>query len=116
MTIVQNENCTPANEKNELSAIPVMIPGSAIGSRRSSENDSRPKNEKRWIANEAIVPRTRAIAVAARPTSTESRSDERRNSSCQATLNQCVDQSVIGQLWIGEALNAYSAMTTRGIH
>ena len=65
--------------------MPVMIPGSAIGSRSRSENDSRPKNEKRWIANDAIVPRTSAIAVAARPTSTESFSEERRNSSCQAT-------------------------------
>ncbi len=32
----------------------------------------------------------------------DSQSDERRNGSCQATLNQCVDQLEIGQLWIGD--------------
>src|SRR5262245_37499144 len=108
--IVQIENFTVANEKNEFSAIPVMIPGSAIGSRSRNETDSRPKNEKRWMANAAIDPSTSAIAVAERPIFTESQSEERTASSCHATLNQCVDHSSIGQLWICDALNAYSPM------
>src|SRR5215471_12194645 len=104
--IVQIENFTLANEKNEFSAIPVMIPGSAIGSRSRNETDSRPKNAKRWIANAAIEPRRRAIAVAASAIRTESQSAERTSSSCHATLNQCVDQLVIGQLWTCDALKA----------
>src|SRR5262249_49919517 len=84
-------------------------------SRSRNETESLPKNEKRSIANEAIVPRTRAIAVAASPTLTDSHRDERRNGSCQATVNQWVDQFEMGQLWIGDALNAYSAMITSGI-
>src|SRR5690349_13631743 len=100
MTIVQIESATPANEKNELSAIPVMIPGRAMGSSSRKFTESLPKNEKRWMAKEAIVPRTSATAVAASPTSTESRSEERRKSSCQATLNHFIDHEEIGQLWI----------------
>ena len=54
---------SPPVTKNELSAIPVMIPGSAIGSTNTNEIVSRPKNLKRWIANAAAAPSIIAIAA-----------------------------------------------------
>jgi hypothetical protein len=44
MTIVIVPSCSPVNEKNEFSAIPVMMPGSASGSTSRNEIASRPKN------------------------------------------------------------------------
>ena len=46
-TIVVNENCRPPNAKNEFSAMPVMIPGSAIGRMNRNETIVRPKNDAR---------------------------------------------------------------------
>ena len=54
----------------------------------------------------AIVPSTSATDVATAAIFSESQSDERANSSCQATPNQWVDQPEIGQLWMFERLNA----------
>jgi len=71
-TIVSALNGIPVNEKKEFSATPVMMPGSAIGSTSSSEMASRPKKLNWYRAKETILPRTRASAVAARPTRTES--------------------------------------------
>ena len=44
MTIVHSENVTWLKAKNELSDIPVMIPGRARGRTRAKEMTSRPKN------------------------------------------------------------------------
>ena len=46
MMIVQIDSWTPVKEKNEFSAIPVMMPGSASGRISRNEIDSRPKNVK----------------------------------------------------------------------
>jgi hypothetical protein len=86
--------------------MPVMIPGSAIGSSKRNDTDSRPKKRKRWIAKAAIDPRPSAIPVAINPTRTDSQSDERTSESCHATENQCVVQPEIGQLWMFDALKA----------
>src|SRR5262245_43129446 len=94
------------NVKNEFSAIPVMIPGSEIGSMRTKETDSRPKNRNRAIANAAAEPRTRATPVAKRAARTESQIASRTSCECQATLNQCVVKPGIGQLCTFEELNA----------
>ena len=40
----------PVNEKNEFSAIPVMMPGSARGSTSRNEMASRPKNVNLYSA------------------------------------------------------------------
>ena len=53
--------------KVELSAIPVTIPGRAIGRMTRNEIVSRPKKRWRATAIEASVPRTRASAVASSP-------------------------------------------------
>src|SRR5919199_3308141 len=101
-------------EKKEFRAIPVMIPGSASGSRSRNETDSRPKKRKRWIAKAAIEPSTSEIPVATRPNFTESQREERTSGLCQATENQCVVQPGKGQLWMFDLLNAYTPMSTSG--
>ena len=47
ITIVVSENVSPEKLMNEFNAMPVMIPGSAIGSTNRNEIASRPKNRKR---------------------------------------------------------------------
>ena len=44
ITMVKVPNWTPVKEKNEFSAIPVMMPGRASGSTSMKEIASRPKN------------------------------------------------------------------------
>ena len=106
MTIVVSENVTPAKAKNEFSAIPVMIPGSASGSTSSSETASRPKNRKRCTANAARVPSVSAIAVEIRPARTLSHSAWRISSLCQVAENHLVDRPCSGQLWMFDGLKA----------
>src|SRR4030095_16327005 len=60
ITIVESERSRWLNVKNEFSAMPVMMPGSAIGRRSRNETASRPKNRKRAIAKAAAEPSTRA--------------------------------------------------------
>ena len=48
--------------KKEFSAMPVMIPGSAIGSTSRNETDSRPKKRKRAIANGGHRPEHERVA------------------------------------------------------
>src|SRR5688500_4283869 len=52
-------------------AMPVTIPGSAIGSTMSRDTVTRPKNRNPCTANASIVPRPRAVAVAAWPAATD---------------------------------------------
>src|SRR3954447_19341527 len=106
ITIVSNENRTPPNAKNEFSAIPVMMPGSAIGSTRTNDTTSRPKNRKRCTANAASEPSTRATAVATSAARTDSQSACRIASLCQADENHRVDNPESGQLCTFDGLNA----------
>ena len=76
--------------KVSLRAIPVTIPGRAIGRMITKEIVSRPKKRWRPTAIEASVPRTRAIAVAAAPTLSEVSSACWAPWSWIATLNQWV--------------------------
>jgi hypothetical protein len=76
MITVARPSVTPSAEVNvALSAIPVTMPGSVIGSTTRKLTTFLPKNANRCTANAAIVPSTRAIAVAPRPTTTELASD-----------------------------------------
>src|SRR5919199_303580 len=106
MTIVVSENRTPPNVKKEFSAIPVMIPGSAIGRTSTSEIASRPKKRKRCTANAAVEPSASAIAVAISAARTDSQSAWRIASLCQVEENQRVDNPGSGQLCTFEGLNA----------
>ena len=116
MTIVQREKLSPQITKNELSARPVMIPGSAIGRMNRNEIESRPKNLVRARPNAASDPMTSATAVANRPARSDSHRAVRTSSSCQASENHFVVKPGIGQLWMFDELNAYTPMITRGIH
>ena len=63
--------------KVELSAMPVTIPGSAIGRITRNEIVSRPKKRWRATASDARVPRIIATPVASSPTFTEYQSASR---------------------------------------
>src|SRR5690348_5639176 len=106
MMMVVREKLTPLRLMKELSAMPVMIPGSAIGRTSRKEIASRPKNRKRWTANAAIDPSTTAIAVESSPARTDSHSAWRISASCQVEENHFVDRPCRGQLWMFEGLNA----------
>ena len=68
-----------AFEMNEFSAIPVMIPGSAIGRTTRNEITFRPKKSNRCTANDAAVPSRSATAV-------DSESDLDREPECVADV------------------------------
>src|SRR5579864_4052713 len=106
MMIVHIDKPRPAYTKNEFSAMPVMIPGSASGRIRRNDTDSRPKKRKRAIANAAIEPSTQANPVVIAPTLSDSSSAERASWSCHVTLNQWNVQPGIGQLSMFELLKA----------
>ena len=73
--------------KAERSAIPVMIPGSAMGRMKSSEIASLPKNLVRAMAAAAIVPRIIARRVASSATRTESQTAFQMSCRSQTTPN-----------------------------
>src|SRR6516162_6792078 len=114
MTIVSVPSWMPVKEKNEFSAIPVMIPGSAIGSMSRNEMVSRPKKRNLYRAKATAEPSSIARTVATSPTRTESQNAPRTCGSCHATLNQCSVKPVMGQVWMLDGLNAYSTMSTIG--
>src|SRR5260370_39655344 len=98
MTIVSSENVSALKLMNEFNAIPVMIPGSAIGSTSRSETVSRPKKRKRSTANAAIVPISIATPVARSPARNESDSAWRTSVLFQGEENQRVERPESGQL------------------
>src|SRR3954468_14526165 len=98
MTIVHIDTEICPAMKNEFRAIPVTMPGSAIGSTSRNDTASRPKKRKRATPNAAAEPSTSAIPVAMRPTRTDSHSDV-RTSDVHAARNQCIVYAGIGQLW-----------------
>src|SRR3984893_7698019 len=114
ITTVAREKVRLLKLMNELRAIPVMIPGRAIGSRITSETASLPKKRKRSTAKAAIDPRTIAIAVAIRPARTDSQSAWRTSALCQVEENHLVDRPGKGQLCTLEGLNAYRMMIAIG--
>ena len=116
MTMVIVPSWIPVKEKNEFSATPVMMPGSASGSTSRNEIASRPKNAKVCSAYATAEPSSTASAVAISPTRTDSRNALRTCESCHATENQCSENPEIGQLSIFEELNAYSTMSTIGMN
>src|SRR3954453_11507944 len=106
MTIVQSPKLIFQNAKYELRAIPVMIPGSAIGSTRRNEIPSRPKNRKRCTPNDAAEPSALATSVARAAAFSDSHS-----ACCMLGLgiagqNHFVVSPGISQLWTFDSLNA----------
>ena len=89
VTIVQKPGWMPPSLNADSRAMPVMIPGSAIGSTNSSVTASRPRNRLRASAKAASVPSTSAMAVATVATASESLSAAQMSSRAKATANQC---------------------------
>src|SRR2546423_13442080 len=104
--IVVSEKMTPRLLKNEFSAMPVMIPGSAIGSTSTREIASRPKKRKRCTAKAAIEPSSVAMPVASKPARTDSHSASRTSALCQVEENQRVERPGRGQLCTLEEVKA----------
>src|SRR5438034_11800785 len=102
------------NVKNELSAMPVMIPGSAIGRTSKNETDSRPKKVNRAIANAAADPRRSADPVASSAARTDSQRAARTSCEGQATRNDFVVKAASGQLWMLDLLTACTMMSASG--
>ncbi len=86
--------------------MPVMIPGSAIGSTTAKDSASRPHQRPRWTAKAAKVPSTTAIEVASSPARIESHSAARTSALAQVCGNHCRLKPGIGQLCTFEALKA----------
>src|SRR5436305_11658143 len=93
-------------EKNELSAIPVTTPGSAIGRTSRKLTASRPKKRKRLTAAAAAVPSTSATSVASPAAFIDRTSASRASWFSQAARNHFVEKPAIGQLWMFEELKA----------
>src|SRR4030095_610994 len=104
--IVQSPKVDCQNEKNELNAMPVMIPGNAIGRTKRNEIVSRPKNRNLWTANAAADPSKRAITVAPSAALTDRSSACCISASWVGGANHFVVQSVIGHPCAVCALNA----------
>jgi len=99
--IVKRPSSTPNGSgrlrKVAFSAIPVTIPGSAIGRMIRNETASRPKKRWRETAIAASEPSTSAIAVAPAAAFSETRSASRTPGLSIARPNQRVVSPSIGQ-------------------
>ena len=92
--------------KNEFRAIPVMIPGSAIGRTNTNETASCPKNAMTGQREGRQRAEGERDGCCRRPALTESQSASRTSSSCHAAVNHFVVKPGIGQLWMFDELNA----------
>ncbi len=98
-----------------LSAIPVTMPGRAIGRMTRKETVSRPKKRKRWTANESSDPRTRATSVAPIAAWSEASRAERTPSSLKATTYQSMVRPSGGHFGTNPALNDVRTITPIGM-
>ena len=86
-TMVQKLNGISSRLNAERSAIPVMMPGSAIGRMTSSDTASRPKNFAPDTAAAHSVPRISASSVEIAATCNDSVSAGQMSAASQATPN-----------------------------
>ena len=108
--IVKRPRSTPNGSgrlrKVAFSAIPVTIPGNAIGRMTRNEIASRPKNRYRATAIAASEPSTSAIAVAPSAAFSETRSASRTPGLSIARPNHFVVKPSIGHTSDRLSLNA----------
>jgi hypothetical protein len=90
IAIVAKPGGTCARRNAELRAMPVTMPGRAIGRMKPMAIRSLPRNSRRASASAASVPSDTAASVAASATSAESKSAERTSSLPSAAENQRV--------------------------
>src|SRR3954447_2182850 len=105
-TIVRYDRSKPQKVKHELIAMPVRIPGRAMGSTSRNEIVSLPKNRKRCTPKAAAEPSATAMPVASSAALTDSQSASRISWLCQVWPNHLVDSPEIGQPCTFDGLNA----------
>src|SRR5688572_16089962 len=88
-TIVRNDGSMRQVFMAANKAMPVMMPGKAMGNTNSTVSESLAGKLARASAKAASVPRTRAIRVAHAATDSESVSDCQMSDRANATSNQC---------------------------
>src|SRR6476469_1893705 len=116
-TITVSSDRPPSRFTNVwLSARPVTMPGSAIGSTTMNETVLRPKNENRDTAIASSVPRISATAAAASATRSESKNALRAPSLWIAADSQCVVKPENGHFTDFESLKAYSPIRPSGTY
>src|SRR6185437_3627875 len=98
MMIVRSEKFVPPQVKKELSAMPVMMAGSAIGSTSTSDTAPRPKKRKRYTANATIEPSSSAMQVAISAARIESQNASLMSWLWNVEANHLVDSPSSGQL------------------
>src|SRR5262245_61723644 len=97
------------------SAIPVTMPGRAMGRRISNEMKSLPKNRVRYSAPAANVPSTMAIRVAVPATRIDIQSACQKSARPNVTLNQFKVRAGGGNWYVDvSVVKAYSVMTASG--
>ena len=92
--IVYRLNVIPKLLIDAFNAIPVTMPGSAIGSRRRNEMEFLPKNRNRWTANAARLPSASATTVATDAITREFARAEWRSLLCHACAQYFVVKRV----------------------
>src|SRR5512143_3961531 len=96
-------------------AMPVTIPGKAIGSTTKNEMASRPKNLKRETASANNVPKNKAMAVAAIATTTDKTNESRKPWLPAVMPNQSVVKPGGGKVKVrSSVVKAYSKMIANG--
>ncbi|MCY1370707.1 hypothetical protein D9M69_578100 [compost metagenome] len=88
MTMVSTPGSMPRVLNAESRAMPVMIPGRAMGRISSSEMPSLPKKSRRYSAAAARVPSSRAISVAMQAICSDSSIASSTSARVKATLSQ----------------------------
>ncbi len=100
--------------KAELRAMPVTMPGSAMGRTTTKDTVSRPKKRCRATANAMSVPRTSAIAVAPRPAFTDTHRAPRAPELSRATDHQCRVSPGGGQLALRSGFRELTRTSSSG--
>jgi hypothetical protein len=90
IAIVQNPGGTSARRNAECSAMPVTMPGNAMGRMKLIAIQSLPRNSRRARASAASVPSSTAASVAPRATRAESSSASSTSERSTAAANQRV--------------------------
>jgi hypothetical protein len=117
IAIVQNPGAMSARWNAELSAMPVTMPGRAIGRMKPIAIRSLPRNVLRASASAASVPSTTAARVAPSATS----ADNISASSTSGRVNACENQRAVTPFGgnvkaLSSVLKAYTATSRMGTY
>src|SRR5262245_34379508 len=114
-TMVQKPGSMPALLIAESSAMPVMMPGSAIGSTSSTVMLSLPRKLPRAMPSAVREPSKIASRVATAATASDKRIAAQMSSRANAALNQCSVRPGGGNSYVRSAVvSAYSTITSTG--